>query len=75
MPDVEPQFPEPLADALGQFAGIVGTVAIFGVVLLVLSGFAVFKLDARVPAGLVWGVSGITAVAAVLWLLVTIGSS
>lgn len=37
MPDVEPQFPEPLADALGQFAGIVGTVAIFGVVLLVLA--------------------------------------
>lgn len=75
MPDVEPQFPEPLTDAFGQLAGIAGTVTIFGVVLLVLGGFAVFKLDVRVPAGLIWSVGGITAVAGVLWLLMTIGVS
>lgn len=75
MPEVEPQFPEPLADMFGQLASIAGTVAILGVVLLALSGFAVFKLDVRVPAGLIWGIGGITAVSGVLWLLVIIGVS
>ena len=75
MPDVEPQFPEPLADLFGQLAGIAAAVAFLGVVLLVLGGFAVFKLDVRVPPGLIWGVGGITAVAGVVWLLVIVGVS
>lgn len=75
MGDVEPRFPEPLTDLFVQLASIAGTVAILGVVLLVLFGFAVFKLGVRVPDGLIWGVGGITAVAGVLWLLVIIGVS
>jgi len=73
MDDVEPRFPEPLADAFDQLAGIAGTVAIVGVVLLVLGGFAVFKLDVRVPPGVIWAVAGITAVTGVFWLLVAVG--
>ena len=75
MSGVTPQFPEPLADAVARLAGIAGTVAILGAVVLVLCGFAVFKLDVRMPGGLIWGVGGITAVAGVLWLLVTLGVS
>ena len=64
---------EPLADAFGQLASIAGTVALLGVVLLVLVGFAVLKLDVRVPVGVTWAIAGITAIAGVFWLLVVIG--
>ena len=72
MAEAAPLHLQPLTDLAGKLAGIAGTVAILGLVLLVLGGFAVLKLEVRVPVGLIWAVAGITAVTGVLWLLVAV---
>ena len=73
MAEIDPLFPQPLANLAEKLAGIAGTVAILGLVLLVLGGVAVLRLDVRVPGGLIWAVACITAVTGVLWLLVAVG--